>query len=385
MRLLKTVERSAAERDPAFVGSVRVHTSACYDFLVSLRALFNPRTYDSTRAWASASRASLSSATLERGAFFFQHHDTSLGAGVIRLIAGLREGAEPAALIRKIRATDPRTLALLMLDTGETPPEALAAFERAMAGPVPASELNRAFGGATADWSRRCRRVLADPVRAKAEFVLLLEEYLAAVFAAEVAHVSAAMTTGAARAAELLKVLPTVSAIEQLTGGYTLSAELGLRRITLAPSAFIYPFMASRVDERASEALIVFGVKSDTLLKFDRIPIDPDLVRAVKALGDTGRLKVLRLLGQGPTNGADLVALLGLSAPTVHHHLHQLRAAGLVRQERTKGGMQYTIRPESTKAILDALGRTILGDAGQSTQTPRQPSAKSRSTRAKGG
>jgi len=384
MKLLRTPERTAAARDDVYVGRARVHTTPCYDFLVSLRALFNPRTYDGTRAWASATRASLSPALLERGAFFFQHHDTSLGSGAIRLVAGLREGAEPAALIRKVRAADPRTLALLMLDTGETPPEALATFEAAMNGSVSAAELNRAFSGATADWSRRCRRVLGDPAQAQAELLQLLEEYLAVVFAAEVTHVAAATAAGAERASELLGVLPTVTAIEQLTGGYTLSAELQLRRITLAPSAFIYPFMASRVDERTSEALIVFGVKSDTLLKFDRLPIDPDLVRAVKALGDPGRLKVLRLLGQGPTSGLDLVALLGLSPPTVHHHLHQLRAAGLVRQERTKGGMRYTIRPDSARALLDALERTILGEHSRAQLSPR-PTATSRSTRSNGG
>lgn len=384
MKLLRTPDRTTAARDDAHLGRARVHTTPCYDFLVSLRALFNPRTYDGTRAWASATRASLSPLLLERGAFFFQHHDTSLGSGAIRLVAGLREGAEPAALIRKVRAADPRTLALLLLDTGETAPETLATFERAMAGSVSTAELGRAFAGASADWSRRCRRVLADPAQAQADLVLVLEEYLATVFAAEVRHVVAATAAGAKRANELLGVLPTVTAIEQLTGGYTLSAELQLERITLAPSAFIYPFMASRVDERAGEALIVFGVKSDTLLKFDRFPIDPDLVRAVKALGDPGRLKVLRLLGQGPTSGADLVALLGLSAPTVHHHLHQLRAAGLVRQERTKGGMQYTIRPDSARALLDALGRTVLGDQTQDSATP-QPTATTRSTKSRGG
>lgn len=385
MKLLRTADSTVGARDDAHRGRARVHTTPCYDFLVSLRALFNPRTYDGTRAWASATRASLSPALLERGAFFFQGHDTSLGSGAIRLVAGLREGAVPAALIRKIRATDPRALAHLMLDTGETSAEALATFDRAMSGSVSVADLHRAFGGATADWSRRCRRVLGDPAQAQAELVLLLEEYLAVVFAAEVAHVSAATAAGAERAAELLGVLPTVTAIEQLTGGYTLSAELQLQRITLAPSAFIYPFMASRVDEATSEALIVFGVKSETLLRFDRFPIDPDLVRAVKALGDPGRLKVLRLLGQGPTSGADLVALLGLSAPTVHHHLHQLRAAGLVRQERTNGGMQYTIRPDSARALLDALGRTVLGDQSEASRTPRPTATATRSTRSRGG
>lgn len=385
MKLLRTSDPTAGARDDAHRGRARVHTTPCYDFLVSLRALFNPRTYDGTRAWASATRANLSPALLERGAFFFQGHDTSLGSGAIRLVAGLREGAPPAALIRKIRATDPRALAHLMLDTGETSAEALATFDRAMSGSVSAADLHRAFGGATADWSRRCRRVLGDPAQAQNELVLLLEEYLADVFAAEVEHVSAATAAGAERAAELLGVLPTVTAIEQLTGGYTLSAELQLQRITLAPSAFIYPFMASRVDEHTKEALIVFGVKSETLLRFDRFPIDPDLVRAVKALGDPGRLKVLRLLGQGPTSGADLVALLGLSAPTVHHHLHQLRAAGLVRQERTSGGMQYTIRPDSARTLLDALGRTVLGDRSEASRTPRPTATATRSTRSRGG
>jgi len=378
MKLLKSADQTAGERDASYVGRIRVHRTSCYDFLVSLRALFNPRTYDGTRAWASAVRPTLSPALRERGALFFQGHDTSLGAGVIRLVAGLREGAEPGALIRKVRASDPRTLALVMLDTGELSAEALMTFERAISAGVSAAELGQAFGGATADWSRRCRKVLADPVWAQAELVALLEEYLATVFTTEIAHVKVATDAGAARAAELLKVLPTIVAIEQLTGGYTLSAELHLQRITLAPSAFIYPFMASRVDERTSDALIVFGVRSDTLLKFDRIPIDPDLVRAVKAIGDPARLKVLRVLGQGPTSGADLVALLGLSAPTVHHHLHQLRAVGLVRQERTKGGMTYTIRPDSASALLDALARSILGEPPLSAATTATPSPKAR-------
>ncbi len=348
-----------ADADP-YAGRVRVHASPCYDLLVSLRALFNPRTYEATRAWAAATRVQLSPALRERGRFFFQGHDTSLGYGVTRLAAALPELAEPATLVHAVREADPRALALFMLDTGETASEALATFERAMAAGVSPSVLERAFKGESADWSRRCRRVIADPAWAQTELALLLDEYLATVFASEVEHVVSALTTGAARAIELLSVLPSGAAIEQLTGGYTLGGGLELRRITLAPSAFIYPFMAARVDERGGEALIVFGVKSDAFLRFDSVPLDPDLVRAVKALADPGRLKVLRLLGRGPMAGPELVAILGLSTPTVHHHLHQLRAAGLVRQERAKGGMQYTIRRDSAKSLLAALTRLIV-------------------------
>jgi len=360
VKLLRERRVSPAVTTDPYAGRVRIHASPCYDFLVSLRALFNPRTYEATRAWAAATKPKLSSTLAERGRFFFQGHDTSLGYGVTRLVAALKDAAEPQLLIRAVREADPRVLALYMLDTGETSEDALATFDRALHGSVSRAALDRAFKGEAADWSRRARRVLADPDWAGAELASLLEEYLTTVFEAEVPHVARAASDGAARAEELFAVLPSAVAIEQLTGGYTLSPGLALKRITLAPSAFIYPFMASRVDERAGEALIVFGVRSDAFVKFDTVPLDPDLVRAVKALADPGRLKVLRLLSRRPMAGPELVAILGLSPPTVHHHLHQLRAAGLVRQERMKGGMQYAIRRDSAQTLLAALTRLIL-------------------------
>jgi DNA-binding transcriptional ArsR family regulator len=359
LRLLRERRRSDPASDP-YAHLVRVHASPCYDFLVSLRALFNPRTYESTRAWAAAARTRLPVTVRERGRFFFQGHDTSLGYGVARFVPGLPEDATPSTLVEAVRAADPRVLALSMLDTGETSEEALHTFERALRGGASAAALDRALSSESPDWARRCRRVLTEPEAAQSELVLLLADYLSLVFEAEVPHVASAIARGAGRAEELLSLLPTATAIDQLAGGYTLSPGLALRRITLAPSAFIYPYMASRVDERTGEALIVFGVRSEAFVRFETVPLDPELVRAVRALADPGRLKVMRLLSRQPMAGPDLVSALGLSAPTVHHHLHQLRAAGLVRQERVKGGMQYTVRRDSATDLLDALSRLIL-------------------------
>jgi len=345
--------------DP-YAGLAHVHQTPCYDLLVSLRALFNPRTYDATRAWAAAARKQLTPEGEARGRFFFQGHDTSLGYGVTRLVAGLPQGAQPAALIEAVRSADTETLGLLMLDTDVTSDEARAAFSQALRGKATGRAIDRALKDEPAGWSKVCRRVLADPAWAQAELVLLLEEHLIAIFASEVEHVTAAIEAGARRAEELVAVVPTVVAIEQLAGGYTISPNLSLSRITLAPSAFIHPFVATRLDERSGEALIVFGAPSDSLERFDAVRIDPDLLKAVKALGDPRRLKLLRLLAQGPLTSTKLQSVVGLSAATVHHHLHQLRASGLVRQERTKGGMQYTIRRDSATELLAALTRLIL-------------------------
>jgi DNA-binding transcriptional ArsR family regulator len=203
--------------------------------------------------------------------------------------------------------------------------------------------------------------VLADPAAAQAKYAHLLEAYLERVFAVEAAVVAEAAARAASAALELLGVLPTVEAIERLTGGYTLGDDLALRRVTLAPSVFIYPFMSSRVDERAGEALILYGVRTDLFRKYDPVPLDPGLVRALKALADPGRLKVMLLLGKSPMFGPELIAALGLAQPTVHHHLAQLRAAGLIRQERAKGGMRYSVRRDSAGATIKTLERLIAG------------------------
>ena len=346
--------------DP-YAGLVRVHATPCYDLLVSLRALFNPRTYESTRAWAVAARRRLPDEATNRGVFFFRGHETSLGYGVTRLVATLPDGAQPQALIDAVRAMDPKDLAMLMLDTGETSDAALAAFRDGLDGKGTDRNVTRALRGTTASWAKLCRRVIEEPDWAQEELVLLLEAYLDAVFRAEVGHVVDAIADASHRADNLLAVLPTEVAIEQLTGGYTMGPNLSLSRITLAPSAFIHPFVATRFDEATGEALIVFGVRSSSLEEYDTDPVDPQLLKALRSLGDPGRLRLMRLLSREPLTTTELQARIGLSPPTVHHHLHQLRAAGLVRQERTKGGMRYSIRRDSASGVLDQLRHLILG------------------------
>ncbi len=358
-----TVVRSRSERpdrDP-YAGLVRLHATPCYDLLVSLRALFNPRTYELTRAWAVEARQRLSSDAQSRGVFFFRGRDTSLGYGLTRLVATLPDGAGPQALIDAVARAEAADLALLMLDTGETSASALATFRDALRGDASERALGRALQGSSASWGRNCRRVLAEPEWAKEEFVLLLREYEELVFRQEVDHVTEAIAEAGRRADELLALLPTGVAIEQLTGGYTLDTGLALARITLAPSAFIHPYVATRLDEAAGEALIVFGVRSQSLERYDKTPLDPELLKALRSLGDPGRLRLIGLLSREPLTTTQLQTRIGLSPATVHHHLHQLRAAGLVRQERTKGGMRYSIRRDSAVDLLAQLRRLILG------------------------
>lgn len=70
-------------------------------------------------------------------------------------------------------------------------------------------------------------------------------------------------------------------------------------------------------------------------------PLDRDtaerLAKVLKAVADPARLQLLALLKSSPEGSAcvcDLTAPLGLSQPTVSHHLRVLRDAGLVTREQ---------------------------------------------------
>jgi len=67
------------------------------------------------------------------------------------------------------------------------------------------------------------------------------------------------------------------------------------------------------------------------------------LSQSFRALGDTTRLRILRLLATAPLNVSELVSLVGVSQPSVSHHLAKLRALGLVREQRQAGFSFYAL------------------------------------------
>lgn len=368
MRLIKSVKQPVNRGELA--GDVRMHGSICYDFVVSLRAMFNPRTFARSRRWAAAQLPHLGEAVVPKGEFFFAGFDTALGYGAARVVQRLSDDAVPGDLIGALADMPAAELAMFMLDTGETTSERLRLFDQVLAGD--SSQIDQALVGLPAGWASRCRRVLGDPDAARSDLVEVFEAHLRQTYGAQMAAITESINAAIPTALKTLDILPTFEAIERLTGGYTLGADLGLRTITLAPSVFIHPFMSARVDEEAGEALILFGIPSDIFEGFDPVPPGGQLVTALKAMADPSRLTVLRLLAQQPRYTIDIVEQLHLANTTVHHHLAQLRAAGLIRQERDRHGMKYSIRTDSAVQVLRALEDWILDpDLATSTKEAR--------------
>lgn len=78
----------------------------------------------------------------------------------------------------------------------------------------------------------------------------------------------------------------------------------------------------------------------------------------LKALADPARIKLMSILltdDAGEVCTCDLAAAVGLSEPTVSHHLGQLKKAGMVRPERRGMNVYYRAHTDALQALRQVL------------------------------
>lgn len=92
-----------------------------------------------------------------------------------------------------------------------------------------------------------------------------------------------------------------------------------------------------------------------------RVVADDDaetLARMFKALGDPTRVKLISLIAAGASGEAcvcDLTEPVGLSQPTVSHHMKQLVEAGLVTREQRGKWAYFSVVPSALTLLATAL------------------------------
>lgn len=77
-----------------------------------------------------------------------------------------------------------------------------------------------------------------------------------------------------------------------------------------------------------------------------------EMERFFKALADRNRLYIIGLLKERPRRVGELAEALGLSEPTVSHHLSRLHEAGLVNLQAIGNTRVYTLRADTLEAAL---------------------------------
>ncbi len=76
-------------------------------------------------------------------------------------------------------------------------------------------------------------------------------------------------------------------------------------------------------------------------------PLQPEhCARALRALADPERLRIINCLRGGPRNVTELASQLGAEVVNVSHHLGVLRHAGLVKDEKQGRFVVYSLHPD---------------------------------------
>ena len=104
------------------------------------------------------------------------------------------------------------------------------------------------------------------------------------------------------------------------------------------------------------ETIATIAATCPPLLHGDALEADEAerLASALKALADPSRLRLLGLIQSQPGGEAcvcHLTGPLGLSQPTVSHHLKVLREAGLVEREQRGSWAYFRVVPEPLGAL----------------------------------
>lgn len=180
-------------------------------------------------------------------------------------------------------------------------------------------------------------------------------------FAEEEQRIETPLRRSLQRAQELAEKLPLEQLIVELSQGVEFDRSFFKPTLILAPAYWLTPLLLYlQVDE--TTLMILFGGRpsGDSLIPGE--PVPEDLMKALKALADPTRLRILRYLEEEPHTPSQLARKLRLRAPTVTHHLADLRLAGLVQISMRGETRLYAPRKDYLDQLCRSFERFLRSD-----------------------
>jgi DNA-binding transcriptional ArsR family regulator len=353
----------------------RIHwdLGTAYDFFVSLEVLHNPGEFGVRASWAAGVRARLPVAqreTLEQSQYL-----VLLPAHWILV---LPEPRDVVTVLRSLEEMQPAERLTALVPSREWPPEAVAriledvaargswdktdleALKTAYRSKIKHKEKKQPSSetlGQILDWWVR-------PEEFGGSYLEALQGYQESFFAEEERRIRPALQAALSRAQELAERLSLSDLLEELSQGLRFDEWLEPDELVLAPSYWTTPFVYTE-KVSAQRTVLLYGARPPDASLIPGEVVPDNLMRALKALSDPTRLRILHYLTQEPLTLSQLWRRLRLRAPTVVHHLRVLRLAGLVQviAHKKKDQKRYATRSEAVAAAFTSL-RGFLGEGG---------------------
>lgn len=344
-----------------------------YDFFISLMVLHEPENYGLRASWAAGVRSRLP--TAERR--MIEEMMTYVWVP-IPWIHSLEPPKDAASVLWALRRIPPEDRLLKLIEKMEKGEDAFFKVVKAVVEKRAWDETDlEAIKQATHHWDMRGKARslpkllswLSHPEECGELYYSLMQSYFQAFFEDEEKRIAPALRAGLERAQALADRLSVQDLLVELSQGVHFEDMPKVKELVLAPAYWNTPLILYAPLD-AERMLLIFGVRpgEDSLVPGEQVP--DALLRALKALADPTRLRILNYLSQEELSPAELARRLRLRAPTVTHHLHELRVAGLVslslEEEEKK---RYSARKEAVKATYDNLQHYLQSKREETGET----------------
>lgn len=192
-------------------------------------------------------------------------------------------------------------------------------------------------------------------------YLSALQAYYQAFFEEEEKRVAPVLKTGMERAQEMAAQMPLEELFLELSQGVQLDEGFRTKNLVIAPAFWITPLIFfERLDE--DTMLMLFGARPAEMSAIPGELLPDGLVRSLKALADPTRLKILFYLSHDSLTPSELARRLQLRAPTVTHHLNELRLASLVELTFKHDERRYAVRMQALESAFANLTSFLKSD-----------------------
>jgi DNA-binding transcriptional ArsR family regulator len=327
--------------------AVEVDASEAADVLMSLFAVYSSHdddTFDAGRARLAAIRAGVDPDLDARIDDLLQGNE-KVPAHLLGLVWETPRPRTLAAFVERVREADPLEVHLHLLGyyaAGRQHVEEEIALRAARGDAEAIAETVAAL----AEWPQTCRTVehllRLGATAVKERLLDVLPRWHEEVYLPNADGIAAALERDAAAKRELARSNTPEQLTELATQGYQYAPAPGIRRLVFFPGYWQRPWVLLNEHEHVKVFCYPLPLEGS-----GDGPSPAELARLFKALGDEGRLRLLKRVSEGPLTLAAAAKELGVAKSTAHHHLALLRHAGLVVMRDDGEDKVYTLRREA--------------------------------------
>lgn len=185
-------------------------------------------------------------------------------------------------------------------------------------------------------------------------FLGALQAYHQAFFEEEEKRIGPILKQQLETAKELSKTKNAKELLAELSQGVSYDELFEIREVIFIPAYWITP-MVMNMPVNENKHLLLFGARPSNMSVIPGEIIPDGLVRTLKALADPTRLKILHDLAHDELSPSEIARRLRLRAPTVTHHMNELRMAGLVHKIIKGQETRYRTRREAFDTMCDDM------------------------------